>query len=370
VSVTGGTRTGAAISGAAIVVVVFGMQAASVILVPFLLAIFVALITVPPMLWLQAHGVPTVIAALVIVIAVMLLLGLVGMILGTSIADFTAALPGYQERLNVIIDRVLNIAARYVADDESVETLGDLIDPGWVMGLAANLLNALRDVLTNAFLIMFTVVFILLEASGFGIKIQAAFGRSSGAIDQARQFLRSLGRYLGIKTLVSLATGTCAWFATRWIGLDFPLLWGMFAFLLNYVPTIGSIIAAVPAVLMALVQLGPAEALSTAVAFIAINIAFGNFIEPRLMGYGVGISPLVVFLGLFFWGWVFGPVGMLLSVPLTMALKMGLERDDNTRWIAILIGSQGDAEYELALRRHAEERSTEEEITESRHGSR
>jgi len=356
-NVSSGKRTGAAISIAAIVVVVFGMQAASVVLVPFLLAIFVALITVPPMLWLQAHRVPTVIAAVLIVTAVMLIVGLVGMILGSSIADFTAALPGYQQRLDVVVDRIVEIAARYFVNDESVETLGDLIDPGWVMGLAANLLNALRDVLTNTFLIMFTVVFILLEASGFGVKIQAAFGRSSGAMDRVRQFLSSLGRYLGIKTVVSFATGMCAGFATWWIGLDFPLLWGMFAFLLNYVPTIGSIIAAVPAVCMALVQLGSPEALSTAAAFIAINLAFGNFLEPRLMGYGVGISPLVVFLSLFFWGWVFGPVGMLLSVPLTMALKLALESDDDTRWIAILIGSQGDAEYELALRQRAEDDS-------------
>lgn len=356
------SRAGAVISVAAVIVIIYGMQAASTLLVPFLLAVFVALITVRPMLWLQAHRVPSVIAALLIVTAVMLLLGLVGIILGTSIADFTAALPGYQERLNVIIDGVLDLAARYVDDDQSVETLGDLIDPGWAMGLAADLLNAMRDVLTNAFLIILTMVFILLEASGFGVKIQAAFGRSSGTIEGARQFLTNLGRYLRIKTVVSLATGICAWLATLWIGLDFPLLWGMFAFLLNYVPTIGSIIAAVPAVLMALVQLGPGEAASTAAAFVAINIVFGNFIEPRLMGYGVGISPLVVFVGLFFWGWVFGPVGMLLSVPLTMTLKMGLESDENTRWIAILIGSERDAEYALTLRRRAEEASPDEDV--------
>jgi predicted PurR-regulated permease PerM len=353
---TGGMQTGAAISVAAVVVVIFGMQAASVLLVPFLLAVFIALITVRPMLWLQARGVPSVIAALLIVTAVMLLLGLVGMILGTSIADFTAALPGYQERLNAIIDGALNFAARYVEDDQSVETLGDLIDPGWVMGLAANLLNALRDVLTNAFLIMFTMVFILLEASSFGVKIQAAFGRSSGTIERARQFLTNLGRYLGIKTVASLATGICAWLATWWIGLDFPLLWGMFAFLLNYVPTIGSIIAAVPAILMALVQLGVGEAIWTAMAFVMINVTFGNFIEPRLMGYGVGISPLIVFVGLFFWGWVFGPVGMLLSVPLTMTLKMALESDDNTRWIAILDAPKKKAETRM-FRNRARERN-------------
>ena len=129
----------------------------------------------------------------------------------------------------------------------------------------------------------------------------------------------------------------------------------MLAFLFNYVPTIGSIIAAVPPVLLAIIQLGIGEATTTMAGYMAINIAFGNFIEPRLMGYGVGISPLIVFTGLVLWGWIFGPVGMLLSVPLTMALKMGLESNDDTRWIAILIGSERDAEYELALAKGAEQ---------------
>lgn len=361
-SVPAGRRTGAVISAAAVVVIVFGMQAASAFLVPFLLAAFLALITVRPMLWLQSRRVPLVVAVILIVLAVMLTLGLIGTILGTRIADFTAALPGYQAGLNSILDRALVIAAQYFGDDRSIENLGDLIDPGLAMGLAANLLNSLRDVLTNAFLIIFTVVFILLEASGFGVKLQAAFGDSSETIERARQFLTDLGRYLRIKTIVSLATGICAWLATWWIGLDFPLLWGMFAFLLNYVPTIGSIIAAVPAILMAIVQLGPAEAVWTAIAFAAINVTFGNIIEPRLMGYGVGISPLVVFVGLVFWGWIFGPVGMLLSVPLTMTMKMALERDENTRWIAILIGSERDAHHELAQRHRAEQVSRDKDV--------
>ena len=341
---------GAAISIAAVVVVIYGMQAAKVLLVPFLLAVFLAMISVRPMLWLQRHKVPSFLAVLMIVVVMMLVLGLVGTILGTSIAEFTAALPGYQARLNVIIEQTLQLAARFVEDGRAIENLSDLIDPGWAMGLAANLLNALRDVLTNAFLIIFTMVFILLEASGFGTKIHAAFGRRSETFLQARRFLQNLGRYLGIKTLVSIATGATAALGTSLIGLDFPLLWGMFAFLLNYVPTIGSIIAAVPAVLLALVQLGFGEAAATALVFLGINVVFGTIIEPRLMGHGVGISPLVVFLSLIFWGWVFGPVGMLLSVPLTMTLKMALESDPGTRWLAILIGSERDAEFELATR--------------------
>jgi predicted PurR-regulated permease PerM len=107
-------------------------------------------------------------------------------------------------------------------------------------------------------------------------------------------------------------------------------------------------------VLLALVQLGVGEATATAIGFVGINIVFGNFLEPRLMGYGVGISPLVVFVGLVFWGWILGPVGMLLSVPLTMTLKLALESDADTRWVAILLGSERDAQHWLERRTRAE----------------
>ena len=338
---------------AAVVVVIYGMQMMSVLLVPFLVAAFLALITVRPMLWLQAHRVPSILAALLIVTMLMLLLVVVGTILGTSIADFTAALPTYQARLDAINQQAFEFLVKHLKVDESTESMSDMIDPGFAMALVAGILNGLREVLTNTFLIIFTMIFILLEAGTAKTKFQAAFGRSADSLQGARDFMQNLGRYLGIKTLVSMATGVCAGLLTWALHVDFPLLWAMFAFLLNYVPTIGSIIAAVPAVLLALIQIGPGAAGATAVGFISINLVFGNFLEPRLMGYGVGISPLVVFVGLIAWGWIFGPVGMLLSVPLTMTLKMALENDDRTRWVAILLGSERDAEYALRKREKA-----------------
>ena len=356
-------RTSAIIVVAAIVVVIYGMQMMSVLLVPFLIAVFLALITVRPMLWLQAHRVPSILAALLIVTMLMLLLAVLGTILGTSVAEFTAALPTYQARLDVIIDGVFDFIVRNFKLDESVESISDMIDPGWAMGLVAGILTALRSVFTNTFLIIFTMIFILLEASTAKTKFEAAFGTSADSLESVRDFMQNLGRYLGIKTLISLATGLCAGVLTWSLGLDFPLLWAMLAFLLNYVPTIGSIIAAVPAVLLALIQIGPGAAGATAMGFIGINVVFGNFLEPRLMGYGVGISPLVVFVGLVAWGWIFGPVGMLLSVPLTMTLKMGLENDDRTRWIAILLGSERDANY--ALRRRARRLAAAQATSES-----
>ena len=279
----------------------------------------------------------------------LLIFAIVGTILGSSIAEFTAALPGYQAQLDVIVDGVFRFRTSNTSTAmKSMESLGDMIDPGWAMGLVATILNSLKGVLTNTFLIIFTMIFMLLEVSSVGTKVEAALGRSAESLQRPREFLHNLGRYLGIKTIVSTATGACALALLAWsIGLDFPLLWAMLAFLFNYIPTIGSIIAAVPAVLLALVQLGPGAAGATAMGFAAINVVFGNVIEPRLMGYGVGLSPLIVFVGLIFWGWVFGPVGMLLSVPLTMTLKLALESDERTKWIAILIGSERDAQYAL-----------------------
>ncbi|MFQ5548730.1 MAG: AI-2E family transporter [Woeseia sp.] len=343
-------NTNAMISAAAVIILIFGMQAAKVLLVPFLLAVFLALISVRPMLWMQKKGVPAVAAALLIVVVMMLVLGAVGMIVGTSVADFTAALPSYQERLDVIVKKMIAFVAERIDEDFAAGNLGDVVDPGWAMGLVASILNGVGDVLTNAFLIFFTMVFILLEASTIPTKIAAAFGKSGESFERPRLFLSNLGRYLGIKTVVSIATGLFIGMLTWMIGLDFPLLWGMLAFLLNYVPNIGSIIAAVPAVLMAALQLGAGAATATALCFLGVNMLFGNIVEPRLMGYGVGISPLIVFIGLVFWGWVFGPVGMLLSVPLTMALKMALESDERTRWIALFLGSERDAIYALEKR--------------------
>jgi predicted PurR-regulated permease PerM len=143
--------------------------------------------------------------------------------------------------------------------------------------------------------------------------------------------------YLGIKTLVSLATGITAGSFCWLMGLDFPILLGLTAFVLNFIPTIGSIIAAIPAMALALVLHDPSWTLLVALGYLAINTLFGNIVEPNLMGRRLGLSTLVVVLSLIFWGWLWGPVGALLSVPLTMVLKIVLENTPDLRWAAILL---------------------------------
>jgi len=122
------------------------------------------------------------------------------------------------------------------------------------------------------------------------------------------------------------------------LGVKFAPLWGLVAFLLNFVPAIGSVIAAIPAVALAVVDNGPETAISVAIGYIIINISIGNFLEPRVMGEGMGLSPLVVLMSLVFWGWVLGSVGMVLAVPLTVILRITLDSQPSTQWVAILLG--------------------------------
>lgn len=222
----------------------------------------------------------------------------------------------------------------------SEQQLLEAFNPAAAMNLVAIMLDGLRGVLTNSFLILLTVIFILLEASSFPAKLQAVSDRVQAALAGIDKFTDKVKRYMAIKTVFSLATGVviAIWLAI--VGVDYPLLWGLLAFLFNYIPNVGSILAAFPAVLLALLQLGVGAALWSGLGYLVINIIVGQVIEPRFMGRGLGLSTLVVFVSLVFWGWVLGPVGMFLSVPLTMTVKIALESSDETRWIAVFLGPE------------------------------
>jgi predicted PurR-regulated permease PerM len=180
------------------------------------------------------------------------------------------------------------------------------------------------------------MTFILLEAAGFPAKLEAALG-GNGGLGKFTKVQSEVQRYLGIKAVISLATGILVGCWLWGLDVDFPLVWALLAFLMNFIPTLGSLLAGVPAVLLALVQHGPGRALAVVVGYLVINLILGTIIEPHLMGRRFGLSTLVVFLSLVFWGWVWGPVGMLLSVPLTMLLKILMENSEEFRWIAMLL---------------------------------
>jgi predicted PurR-regulated permease PerM len=332
---------------AAFVVVIAGMRAAQGIIVPFLLAGFIATISAPYLNWLQRRGVPQ-IAALMLVVLLIVALGFgLTALLGTSLEGFSNALPSYQERLQSDMTSFVHwLKARGFAVSD--RTILNYLDPGSAMRLASGLLKGLGNVLTNAFLILLTVIFILLEASGFAGKLRAAMGAPEHTLEQSYVVLENIKRYMSIKTLTSAITGVVVAAGLLVMGVDFALLWGFFAFLLNFIPNVGSFIAAIPAVLVAMLQLGVGAALGTAGLYLVVNVLVGSILEPRWMGGQLGLSPLVVFLSLVFWGWVFGPVGMFLSVPLTISFQIVLASSDDTRWIAVLLGPGGGKMVELS----------------------
>jgi len=321
---------------AAFVVVVAGMRASQDILIPFLLSLFIAIIIMPLLNWMRSKNIPTWAAILIIILAILIVGFLIAVLVGSSLTDFSNALPTYQTGLQTKLSELLTFFEERgfnIVDQSFME----FIDPGAAMRLTSKILTGMGNLLGDTFLILLVVVFMLLEAATFSQKIEKAIPVNSPEMDRLNSFFESFNRYMGIKTWTSLGTGTIA---TIWLsiwGVDYAFLWGLLTFLFNYIPNIGSIMAAIPPMLLALVTLGPWSAVAVALGYLAINMIIGSFLEPRLMGKGLGLSTLVVFLSLLFWGWVLGPVGMILSVPLTMTVKIGLSSFDETQWLSALL---------------------------------
>lgn len=324
---------------AGVVVLVFGMQAMQSILVPILLAAFISVLAVAPMGWMERKGVPHWAAVAIVALALLTAATLSFLLVGASINQFSDQLPFYQQRLDEALESLVG-RIEQERFPTTVEELLQTVEPGAAMRFTASLLTSLGSLFANAFLILFAVVFMLLEAPHLSAKIAALAGRPGAGTAAFGRFVGDLQRYLLIKTLVSLATGLAVYLWTAFLGLDFPLIWGLLAFVLNYIPTIGSIIASVPAILLGFIQFGLGRAALVGLGYLVINQLLGTLLEPRIVGRRVGLSTLVVLLALIFWGWVFGPIGMLLSVPLTMTLKLGLQAGERTRWVAVLLGDR------------------------------
>jgi len=335
----------------AFVVVVAGLKAASNLVTPFLLAVFIAVVMGPLVQFLRNRGLPTWAAMLLVVTILMGAGGGIVALLTGSLNAFNANLPDYQQRLKELSGDLITWLDT-MGLHMSRQTLNSLVDPARVLGLAGDLIRGLGAVLTNAFLILVTVIFILFEANSLPSKLRAAMHSPEASLSEVREVMHTINRYMFIKACTSIFTGVVLWAWLMYLGVDFAAMWGMLAFLLNFVPTIGSIIAAVPAVMLALVQLGLDNALLAMIGFMIVNVGVGNFIEPRIMGQGLGLSTLVVFLSLIFWGWVLGPAGMFLSVPLTMSLKIVLGANPQTYPIAVMLGPAEEARALVAAGRN------------------
>lgn len=337
-NVSAGTRF--LLGSACLVVLVAGLRAAAPILVPLVLAIFITVVNYPLLQWLRRMRVPTPAAVLFVVLLTFSFLGLVVMVGSASLSDIRSVLPVYLDRL-----RELEFALLAALDTRGVPVPDGFYttmfsEPDRLMDLMSGVVVRAAGFLSWTAIVIFFTIFMLSEATEFPVKLRAAIGRGDADLSRFGGAVRDIQRYLAIKTAIGLATGTLIAIWLGIIGVDFPVLWGMLAFLLNFIPNVGSLIAAVPAILFAMLQLGPWSGVLAAAGYLTVNIGLGNLVEPHLMGRRFGLSTLVVIISLVFWGWLWGPVGMLLSVPLTVVLRIALEYTDDLRWLAVLLSNQ------------------------------
>lgn len=324
---------------ACLIIVTAGLKAAGDLITPLLISLFFSVLCIPPMTRLKKHGVPDGIAIAIVVLGASLALVTISMIIGRSLSGFEDKVPGYISSLNSHLTGLFSWMNEQGLD-VSEEDLTKKLSSGAIFGFITDLMARLSSALSGLLLVVLTMIFMLVEASTFPSKLRWALGKPESDLQSWSDAMERVQKYVAIKAGVSLVTALLATVLTWALGIDFPLLWGLIAFLFNFIPNIGSVIAAGPPVLLALVQYGSGSALLVGIGYFIINMVMGNVIEPRLMGQRLGLSTLVVFLSLVFWNWVWGPVGMVLSVPLTVIAKIILEHSKEFRGVAILLGAE------------------------------
>ena len=387
-SKSNGIGTKFLLASAAIIVIFAGLKASQSLIAPFLLAVFFAMILMPPLQWLKRKGLSDAVA-LISLSAIVFLFGLgVILILGSSLTRFADRLPTYKEKMTVgitkfddwvnsVMDRfdlVEEALPRFLppSDDEPQETPDSndnvAVSPRSVMektdaekaaasekerfslfsviqfdALFGYIQTGVKETLNIAsvsFLVAVMVIFMLIEAAGFPKKVKEAFGGRDLSNEYFQKIADDTWNYTKIKTIVSLLTGVATSIGLWFLGVEYALLWGLLMFFLNYIPNIGPIIASIPPILLALVDQSVSMAVIVTGWLIFVNFLFGYGVEPRYLGEGLGISSLIVLLSLIFWGWLLGPIGMFLSAPLTMVLKIVLQNGANTRWVAVLMSNR------------------------------
>ncbi len=323
-----------AIVGAAVVIVLAGIRAATPILGPFLIAVFFAMITAPVMTWLTRRGVPPVLAAGTVVAGLVVIFAGAITFLGAALAGFIRSLPQYQASLE---GQAAGLADYGI--DPGTFTVWDYIDQGFVIQQVAGLARQVGSITVDIFIVFVGIGFLLLEAPRLAAALKQRLGAESSPYRHFSQSGRLLIDYVVVRTKVNMITGVGTGLFLALLGIDFAVLWGFIAFLLSYVPYIGLVAAAVPPTVLAFIEYGPAGAVAVIAAVALIDAAAENLVLPRMAGRELNLSPFVVLFSVIFWGLVLGAVGVFLAIPLTIAVKLFLESWEETRWMGEMMGN-------------------------------
>jgi AI-2 transport protein TqsA len=268
------------------------------------------------------------------------------MLVGSSLTLFLKDVQQHNDDLKAVTQSTGQIFSKKGLNIPVLSEAGSL-EPAKIMHYTGLVVGKIREVISQEITFIFVSIFLMAELEIVRLKIRIMTGGSEESMAYVNSIFSRIRHYLSIKTVTSLATGILVSAGLAILGVDYPLLWGLLAFLLNYIPTVGSIVAAIPGITFSILQLGFPASTWAIILYLVVNLVIGNVVEPKIMGRGMGLSTTVVFLSLIFWGFILGPVGMFLSVPITMAIKIILEHHPSTHWIAVLLGSRDDVLHVL-----------------------
>jgi len=329
---------------ACIVIVIGGIKVAAPLLIPIMVAFFLSVLSLPVLRVLRKWGLPrfpAVLATILVDIAIISPIALVSFNLVNQFQSKINGEGGYQVRITEKIEEWrVDLEKNDIKIEMQQEKINEYIEDGVkkLLGVLGKTLSILKDLV----FIIIVMIFFLTEAGGFKRKIKAIHLARGPDLGRFQKTAKDIQKYLGIKTAISFITGLLAAGVTWAAGLDFPVLWGLVAFIFNFIPAIGSIIASFPPTILALIDKSPATALFVLLGYLSINMVLGNFVEPTLMGQRFGVSTSVVILSVLFWGWAWGLIGMFLAVPLTMMVKVMLDNSEELRWLSIAMGKRDD----------------------------
>jgi len=329
---------------AAVVIVLAGMKAATPILGPIIFSIFLAVIFGMLLHWFGMRGLSPRSALIFTLVIFFAIVAVFIVVIAGSFFQLLAELPRYEAELEGSL-RVAGPLLSFAGIDPASISLSELI--GALPANVGGLLSSLWDLVIAGLLIILTTIFLLFEAMGFSSKLRKIIGElRPGDVDRFTTLAQKNVDYLIIRTKVNLVVGIATTIILALAGIEYAIFWGFLAFLMGFVPYIGFWLALIPPVLIAWVALGPVTALVVLASVSVVNLLAEYVMFPHLAGRGLALSPAVVFISLIFWGWILGGVGVLLAVPLTLAVQMACELSDETRWIGVLLGPSPDDDGE------------------------
>lgn len=328
---------------AALVVIIAGTIMAETFVTLMLLSFFISIIAAHPVAWLDKKKIPHVLSVIIVLLSLLILIGVLSGAIGSAVSNFTSNLGKYESRLTTIMNSINQELGKFGIQLSDKE-ISKQFSPAKILGFTAVALGQLGNVMSNATLIFFIVLFALLEMDSISLKWKV-FGAAadSRTRNNLNKIEKNIQHFLVRKTLTSLIEGVLIFGMFSVVGVQYAALWGLLAFLFNYIPYLGALIVAVPSLLFAFIQLGFISSFWAGVGYLSVHLFVGYLLEPRVLGSGI-LSALVVFLSLIIWGYLLGVVGMFLSVPLTMTLKTILDLSPSTRPLGVLLGTKNDAE--------------------------